>query len=100
MRQANKKRKKGGAEQQGGNKRKPPTPFRKFTEADAALIAKPELADNTFEAKGESYGQAAHEVLSKVRGKGFTRAKNKKKNSYRGGGFLDPNAVRSIKFED
>ncbi|KAI3629889.1 hypothetical protein MIR68_011324 [Amoeboaphelidium protococcarum] len=59
------------------------------------------LKDNTFLAKGgatqNSYGYKANEDLSKVRGKGFTKSKNKmKKGSYRGGAI--DTKTHSIKF--
>ena len=68
------------------------TPFRRIpsdTEVD------PKLASNAY--RGHDYGDKAHEVLSATRGKDFTKAKNKKKNSYFGGA-IDISGGRAVKF--
>jgi len=58
------------------------------------------LKDNTFESKGgDHFGAKASEILSAVRGRDFTHAKNKKKRSFRSSGPVDMGS-NSIKFVD
>ena len=47
-----------------------------------------------------SWGARANADLIKVKGKGFTREKNKKKRGAYRGGFIDTNTSHSFKFDD
>jgi len=61
---------------------------------------RPELRDNSFHAKDETYGAKANRDLSIVKGKGFRHEKTKKKRgTYKSGGHIDSGKVNSIKFE-
>jgi len=61
---------------------------------------RPELRDNSFHAKDETYGAKANKDLSIVKGKGFRHEKTKKKRgTYKSGGRIDPGKVNSVKFE-
>ena len=60
------------------------------------------LRDNTFLAKPcavNSYGHKAHQDLVVTKGKGFLKAKNKKKKGSYRGGAIDTGS-HSIKFDD
>eukprot|EP01098_Paradermamoeba_levis_P005754 TRINITY_DN2403_c0_g2_i1.p1 TRINITY_DN2403_c0_g2~~TRINITY_DN2403_c0_g2_i1.p1 ORF type:complete len:348 (+),score=138.75 TRINITY_DN2403_c0_g2_i1:83-1045(+) len=67
--------------------------------AEEVTFVKPELQDNSFQAKGESWGAKANAVLSTVHGKGFRHEKTKKKRGTYKGGIIST-AVNSIKFDD
>ena len=59
-----------------------------FSRIDRSKISfdDPTLRDNTYKGAAGTWGQAASEKLGRVRGKDFTKNKNKmKKGSYRGG---------------
>jgi hypothetical protein len=57
------------------------------------------LADNTYKGAAGSWGEIANEKLLQVRGKDFTKNKNKmKKGSYKGGSITF--ASGSYKFTD
>lgn len=58
------------------------------------------LQDNTYQGAAGTWGEKANEKLSLVRGKDFTKNKNKmKKGGYRGGSIIS-NASGSYKFKD
>jgi hypothetical protein len=59
------------------------------------------LADNSYKV-GEvgGWGARANADLIKVKGKGFTREKNKKKRGAYRGGAIETHASYSIKFDD
>lgn len=48
----------------------------------------------------DGYGKKASDTLVKVRGKDFRHEKTKKKRGGYRGGTIDPNATKSIKFDD
>jgi hypothetical protein len=57
------------------------------------------LRDNTYKGAAGTWGEAANDKLSQVRGKDFTRNKNKmKRGAYRGGSITM--ASGSYKFKD
>ena len=62
------------------------------------------LNDNSYLAKKgartEEYGHQAAKDLLKVRGKDFTREKNKRKRGAYKGGKIDQNVIHSIKFDN
>ena len=58
-----------------------------------------ELTDNTYQGAAGTWGEKANEKLGRVRGKDFTKNKNKmKRGSYRGGTITM--ATGSYKFTD
>lgn len=58
------------------------------------------LKDNTYQGAAGNWGEQANTRLRQVRGKDFTKNKNKmKKGSYRGGSIIS-NASGSYKFQD
>jgi hypothetical protein len=58
-----------------------------------------ELTDNTYKGAAGTWGELANDKLSRVRGKDFTKGKNKmKRGSYRGGSITM--ASGSYKFKD
>jgi len=68
------------------NNRKGPREY--FSRIDRSKIsfADPTLRDNTYQGAAGTWGEKANDKLSRVRGKDFTKNKNKmKKGSYRGG---------------
>jgi len=80
----------------------PNQPFRRVR-AEEALALNPVMRDNSFKAQQElgattKFGENANNVLIKTQGKSFVKAKNKFKNTYRGGA-LDTTTIRSHKFE-
>jgi len=61
---------------------------------------RPELRDNSFHVKDETYGAKANRDLSIVKGKGFRHEKTKKKRgTYKSGGHIDSGKVNSVKFD-
>ena len=58
----------------------------------------PKFASNQY--VSYDYADRAHRDLSIVKGKGFTKEKNKKKRGSYKGGIIDTSGGRSIKFED
>ena len=60
------------------------------------------LLDNTYTGTfgSQGYGAKANEVLSKVRGQDFKKEKDKRKGTYRGGGVIDTQTIRSVKLDD
>jgi hypothetical protein len=58
----------------------------------------PRFASNKY--VPNDYSERAYQDLSVTKGKGFTKEKNKKKRGAYKGGYLDTDAVKSIKFED
>merc|ERR1711920_939862 len=71
-------------------------PFQRV-KANAVSFMNDKLKDNTYN-EAESFGRKASETLLRVKGKDFTKSKNKhKKKTYFGGGRIDM-GVRSIKF--
>jgi len=78
------------------------TPFRRVISEDIKVDER--LADNSYlgkkGARSEEYGHQAARDLIKVRGKDFTREKNKRKRGSYAGGKIDQNAVHSIKFDN
>jgi len=80
----------------GKRNKVPNRPFQRVRAAAVTFI-NDKLKDNTYN-QGESFGRKASETLLKVRGKDFTKSKNKhKRKTYFGGGRIDM-GVRSIKF--
>lgn len=58
-----------------------------------------ELTDNTYKGAAGNWGEIANEKLGRVRGKDFTKGKNKmKRGSYRGGSITLNSG--SYKFQD
>ena len=67
--------------------------------AELAKMPDARLADNTYAGAfgADGYGAKASETLLKVRGKDFTKGKQKMKGkAFFGGGAIDPYAVRSV----
>lgn len=59
-----------------------------------------DLQDNAYRGAAGNWGEKANEKLMQVRGKDFTKNKNKmKKGSYRGGSIIS-NASGSYKFQN
>merc|ERR1719219_399544 len=85
-----------------GNTRKRNAPFRRVIEEDVAVD--PRLKDMSYLAKKganeEEYGFNAAKGLLKVKGKGFTREKNKKKRGSGVHGKIDTGNIHSIKFDN
>jgi len=75
------------------------TPFQRVKETEVEFVDE-RLKNNSYWAKGgDSWGKQANEDLIQTRGKGFRRAKTKKKKGTYRGGYIDL-GVNSIKFSD
>ena len=79
----------------GRERKKTNTPFQRVP---SNIKIDPKFASNDY--ISYDYADRAHRDLSVVKGKGFTKEKNKKKRGSYKGGAIDTSGGRSIKFED